>query len=326
VLRWVHDSAPGNPAAGPGEYLFCFWNCENLFDDQKDSNRPEPDQEYNTWFADNKADRELKYNHLAEALVKMNGGNGPDILCVAEVETLRAAELLREALNAKLPKDATPYGEPVMKEVNAGRHIATAMLTRLPVVRDRTKGYGKLRILQAHITINDKDLVIFASHWTSQLSDKTGSQREKYANEVYGQFHAMYKSNPNVKVLVCGDFNDVPDSTAVREHLHTTNDPSKMTTPDGWPKLLNLMAGKDPDKYGTHYHLKPLIYDQICVSEGLLDKEGWSCEPDSIHTVADGLIAPNARHRQPWRFGNPKDSHSRGYSDHFPVTVKLRVQ
>ena len=35
--------------------------------------------------------------------------------------------------------------------------------------------------------------------------------------------------------------------------------------------FLNLMASKEPAKFGTHYYHKPLIYDQICVSPGLLD-------------------------------------------------------
>ena len=58
----------------------------------------------------------------------------------------------------------------------------------------------------------------------------------------------------------------------------------------------------------------------------LLDKEGWICDAATIHTATDGLIRPGATRREPWRFGNRKDEHARGYSDHFPVTVKLRVQ
>src|SRR4029077_12530649 len=161
-----------------------------------------------------------------------------------EVETVRAAELLQQALNAKLPKDATPYGDPVMKEVAAGRHMAPALLTRLPVVRDRTRGFDKQRILEAHLKVNEKDLVVFAAHWTSQLTDKTGGQREKYANQIYGRVTAMYKRTPKVDAIVCGDFNDVPDSPAVRDHLHSTDDPSKLNTTDDRPTLLNLMAGK----------------------------------------------------------------------------------
>jgi hypothetical protein len=90
--------------------------------------------------------------------------------------------------------------------------------------------------------------------------------------------------------------------------------------------LLNLFGGKDPSKgYGTHFdwgHWS--IFDQIVVSPGLLDDVGWSCDPESAKVV-NTLVKPHDRLKRPWHFGNKKDRHERGYSDHFPVTVRLRV-
>src|SRR5258707_13093179 len=108
----------------------------------------------------------------------------------------------------------------------------------------------------------------------------------------------MYKNNPKVDVIVCGDFNDVPDSPAVRNHVHTPDDPSKLNMTDDRPTLVNLMAGKSPKEYGTIYHKEPLIYDHIVVSPGLLDKDGWACDPATVHTVTDGLIRPGATRRE----------------------------
>ena len=90
--------------------------------------------------------------------------------------------------------------------------------------------------------------------------------------------------------------------------------------------LLDLMANKDPNHFGTHhYHKSWFIFDHIVVSPGLLDNQGWSCDPDSIHTV-NTLTDPYDPHHAPWRFGSPGDKAERGYSDHFPVTVRLKVQ
>jgi hypothetical protein len=92
------------------------------------------------------------------------------------------------------------------------------------------------------------------------------------------------------------------------------------------PLLLNLFADKDPAVWGTHhYGGRWEIFDQIVISPGLLDVEGWSCDPDSVHTV-NTLVRPEDRKHYPWRFGSPHDKHRRGYSDHFPVTVRLTVQ
>src|SRR5205807_475765 len=80
--------------------------------------RPPAPRPYDDWCASDAAARRLKYQHLSEALLKMNGGRGPDILAVAEVESLRAAELLKDALNDGLRGRAPAYDNVVMKEVN----------------------------------------------------------------------------------------------------------------------------------------------------------------------------------------------------------------
>jgi endonuclease/exonuclease/phosphatase family metal-dependent hydrolase len=315
---------------GPGEYLFCFWNTENLFDDQLDSRPNRADVGYDKWFAEDARARQLKYEHLSQALLKMNDGRGPDILAVAELESKRSAELLQQALNQGLNGRAPPYGEPAYEEVSAGRHIATAVITRLHLDHNRTQLLRKsLRILEVHVDDQGRDLVIIASHWTSRVSDEEGTGRDKYADLIYGRYKAMFLSNPKVDFLVCGDFNDPPDDDSVTQHLHGVGDVSAVRasrSPD--PLLLDLLANKDPEKFGTHYYRKQkewFLFDQILISPGLLDSEGWSCDLESIHTE-NALTADS--HGHPREFGNQHDKidlEDRGYSDHFPVTVRLRV-
>jgi endonuclease/exonuclease/phosphatase family metal-dependent hydrolase len=320
------------PPAPDSEHLFCFWNVENLFDDKLDPGRPEPDKPFDEWFARNDNDRHLKYEHLSQALLQMNDGRGPDILALAEVESVRAAELLQQELNAHL-KAPLHYNHVLMKEVDGGRHLATAIITRLPVEGDRTQLLNKrLRILEGHITAGGHELVVIASHWTSRMSEKTdepGRGRDKYGDQIYGQFVAMHRTNPRVDLLVCGDFNDTPVDESVTRHLHAVGDREKVLQATNPPLLLNLMADKDPRDFGTHYAQDRrdgagewYIFDQIVVSPGMLDDRGWSCVPDSVRTVRDLTADAHAR---PWRFGNSHFRGKRGYSDHFPVTVKLRL-
>jgi hypothetical protein len=68
-----------------------------------------------------------------------------------------------------------------------------------------------------------------------------------------------------------------------------------------------------------------MIFDHLVVSPGLLDNEGWSCDPNTVRTI-NTLTKPGDRLGRPWRFGGEKDAGPRGYSDHFPVTVRLKVQ
>jgi len=319
-------SRPADPApASNHEYLFCHWNVENFFDDRFDHRNQPGDKEYDAWFAENPGILREKLNHLTEALLKLNNGRGPDILGIVEVESLRAAELLKDALNEKLRDPALAYKHVLMKEVAGGRHIAPAIITRLGVRGDRTRLHGnRQRILEAHIVVDGKDLVVFETHWASRLRDTGVHGREDYANKIYGAFRAMYKSNPRVDVLIAGDFNDTPEDVSVARHLHATGDVEAVRRDGPEPLLLNLFAGKDPASFGTHYFRHWLIFDQILVSPGMLDDQNWSCDVASVRTV-NTLYRPGDRLKRPWHFGSEKDRSSRGYSDHFPVTVKLQA-
>ncbi|HMF13998.1 MAG TPA: hypothetical protein VKE94_16890, partial [Gemmataceae bacterium] len=64
------DSATA--ATATGEYLFCFWNVENLFDDRIDGWSDKPDKELDYWFAENPKILREKLDHLSRALVALN--------------------------------------------------------------------------------------------------------------------------------------------------------------------------------------------------------------------------------------------------------------
>jgi endonuclease/exonuclease/phosphatase family metal-dependent hydrolase len=312
---------------GSKSVLFCVWNMENLFDDKED-HRKRPDEEYDEWFARDAETRKKKYQHLTEALLKLNGGIGPDIIVGNEAESHRSAELLQESLNASLPAGAARYDHVAMKELgNAGRHISPCIISRYPLDRVQLLGHSE-RILEAHVTINGYDLLLVAAHWTSQISDdgsrKKGG-RNGYATAISEVYHNAIQANPKVDFLVCGDFNDSPESEAVYHTLHMVGDYRQVTANTQPPKLFGLLSGKSPNDFGTIYYKKPLIYDQIGVSPGMFDNQGWGYDPASVHVPTDGLIEPGAKGRHPWRFGSPKDMHSRGFSDHFPVVVTLKV-
>jgi endonuclease/exonuclease/phosphatase family metal-dependent hydrolase len=320
-----HQTPP--PAAPADGYLFCFWNVENLFDDRDDGRTAPGDKEYDGWFARSPALLELKLDRLCSALLKLNDGKGPDILAICEVESVRAAELLRQALNKRLEDESLHYANLLMKEVSGGRHIAPAILTRLPVVKDRTQLLGKRqRILEGHIRSGKQELVVIVAHWSSRVSDKEGKGRAEYADVIYGRFRAMYKSNPNVAVLICGDFNDPPEAKSVLDHLHAVGDIDTVRQASGTPLLLNVFAARNLDeRAGTHYHRgKWFLFDQLVVSPGMLNGGGWKCDVASAEIV-NSLVRPGDKSGQPWKFENERYKGERGYSDHFPVTVRLQV-
>lgn len=322
ALLWYSTQPTQTITVPPGDFLFCFWNVENFFDNQ-DDRRNRIDEEYDNWFAQDSQAFQLKLQKLTDVLLNMNDGKGPDILALAEVESQLAAEQLKDALNARLPKEASPYVHVLMDEVKVGRHIAPAIITRLPVIQDRTRQYDKRRrILEGRLKVNGKELVVIAAHWTSRV-EGGAEGRAAYADLIYGHYKAMYLSNPNVDVLICGDFNDNPEDVSVTEHLHATGKLA-LVRGSSEPLLYNLMADKDRQQYGTHYYQGWHTFDQLIVSPGMLDGQGWMCAPSSVQVVK--LSRPKDKLGRPWRFGSRSDDPSqRGYSDHFPVTLTLSV-
>jgi hypothetical protein len=125
---------------------------------------------------------------------------------------------------------------------------------------------------------------------------------------------------------VCGTFNDDPTDDSVKDILHATSDRTTVRRPGGDPLLLDLMMSKDPQTWGTynyrgHWH----IFDHIVISPGLLEDKGWRCDPDTVKVIRDKTADRKGR---PDDFGSEHDKISleeRGYSDHFPVTVQLKV-
>ena len=123
---------PG-PRAPAGEYSFCCWNAENLFDDVDDPDDRDADE---NWFGRNPAIVAQKMANLAKALLLQAGGRGPDILALVEVENRHAAAMLQKALNDRLVEDQRPpelaYTTLIFRENKTGRRIAPAILSRLP--------------------------------------------------------------------------------------------------------------------------------------------------------------------------------------------------
>lgn len=309
----------------PGGFLFCTWNAENLFDDQDD---PHFKDDLEDWYGRDPQAIGRKLALLTDSLLRLNQGRGPDVLALVEVENRRAVELLRATLNARLP-DAWDYPEAglIHRDNRTGRRIEPAILTRLPAREAYPAGFGTRRILASRIEGPDgSPLLVLAAHWTSRLGgEKTEAKREAYAEVLYRTFLDAYRRDPAADVLICGDFNDQPDDSAVTTGLHTTDDPTRVRPGPAEPWLLNLMAGRDPRGDGTYlYNNRWEILDHIIVSPGLLDDRGWRVRLDTLQVV-NGPELRGSRNRGPLRFGNEHNPNPRGPSDHFAVAVGLAV-
>jgi endonuclease/exonuclease/phosphatase family metal-dependent hydrolase len=326
-----------NPKPGivtePGTYLFCSWNVENFYDDE---DNPKEHDEMENFFGTNQPMVNVKVKNLSDTILKMNNYVGPDIIALVEVESERAMTLLKDKLNEtleKVGKGNLKYENILFKEDRTGRGFAPAILTRLPVIRDKTRQLGSgamKRILEGHIKANDHELIVIAAHWTSRVTDKDddGKKRAIYADACYGRFREIFTANPDADIIVCGDFNDEFKDRSLQEHLYARNDEEVVKQAQEVPLLYDLCARFDGsgDPKGTIYGVgKWSVFDHICISRGLFDARGWTCD-----TKQTEIFAPDemrfGKQKTPFKFGGPKQTGLRGFSDHFPVITQLRLQ
>jgi endonuclease/exonuclease/phosphatase family metal-dependent hydrolase len=325
-------------AGPPGTYLFCFWNVENLYDDNDD---PRIHDEMEDWFGQHPDKFRLKIDRLADVLSQMNGGIGPDILACCEVENDRSMNALKDALNARLNKQGKAdqkYEHVLFVGDKSGRDFAPGILTRLPVTADRTHKFAKHpngRNIEGHIVVNGHELIILAAHWTSridrgknQTSEPANAHRRmSYAKDCYGRVNTILTANADADIILCGDFNDTFGDPSIREGLHATgnaNDCLNAKEPRPLALFADWNAGNDPP--GSIYYKGWSVFDHVCVSRGLLDDKGWTCNPSSASIFATKEMRKTGKrsHGEPFRFGDAKSS-EHGYADHFPVTVRISV-
>ncbi|HEY8505805.1 MAG TPA: endonuclease/exonuclease/phosphatase family protein [Gemmataceae bacterium] len=314
----------------PGTYLFCFWNVENLYDDEDD---PKGRDDMEDWFGRDPGALGEKLDRLTEALLRMNDGAGPDILAMCEVESERAVDMLRAALNARLGATGfadRKYEYSAFIPDRTGRRFAPAMISRVRIEGNRVMRFGRAegrrntRLLRVPLRQNGHELIVLIAHWTSRVTDETGERRMSYAEDTYGEFRAILLSNPDADVVICGDLNDEFDDPSIRLGLRATSAPDTAREALQEPRPYALTALVDTSREGTlYYDRKWQVFDHILLSRGMLDEKGWSYVPGSF-----SIFAPPFLHKPgngPWDFGSEKRKGPRGYSDHFPVRVRLHV-
>ncbi len=151
------------------------------------------------------------------------------------------------------------------------RGIDVGLLSRYPISNIRTHIFDKKPssskpvfprdCLEVELAVGNKSLHILCNHLTSKLSDKTGAKRKFQSEEIKKIIHANYNLNTDL-VVVAGDLNDTPDSSALSPLLNMNN----------LYDVLKLQFGNTlPDRWTYHYQNKFQQIDYVLVSKPLKD-------------------------------------------------------
>ena len=333
------------------DYLVAFWNLENLF-------APEDYPEREPWIAKSmKKDLtgwtdqlfEKKVQQLASIIGKLNNGAGPDLLGVCEVENRFALGKLAAAVKALLP--ARDYGVVHVDSLADQRGIDTAFIYDKKVLSVDDKAIfshfvvrrtGTRDITQATFKTNaGNELVALANHWPSRAGNTNSAGFRMTAGETLGYWHERIREEKgkDVAVLAMGDFNDEPGDASVVIHANASRERDDIENSQSarfynvaWNYLRQdvlTKSGNNRILYGTLYFGgNGNVFDQILVSKSLLKGSKLQVKEDTARIEAIQDMVADGKNDGPIRFGLPKGDATKnvnesGFSDHFPVSVKI---
>lgn len=315
------------------EFSLLFYNVENLFDIKNDSLKN--DDEYTPEGERHWTNKRLnkKLLNTSKVILSASGWNAPAIIALCEIENRYVLERLRK----DTPLNSHSY-RIIHKESPDFRGIDVALLYDTeqfyPLEYEcypLTDKNGKIRnsreILYVSGIIGEKDtLHIFVNHWPSRYSGvmETRELRNGAAHQLREKVDALFDANVNAKIVVLGDFNDQPKDESMQRYLRANANSSNVLSSE----LYNLSWAWEELDYGTlKYQSQWYIFDQIIVSGGLLkSQEGIYTKPDWASICNLSFL-----YERDEKYGGDKPfrtysgySYKGGFSDHFPILLKLQ--
>ena len=327
--------SPGTYAqSNSGEYNILFYNVENFFDTEDDPGTL--DEEFTP-----AGDRHWTYKrfnrkilNLSKVILNASGWSPPDIIALCEVENRHVLEKL--LMNT--PLSSFSYNI-IHKNSPDERGIDVALLYNRKIfyplkyeyypLLDRENSVISTReILYVKGIMDKADTIhIFVNHWPSRYRGLLESRplRILAAKTLRCEIDRLFDKYADPKILVMGDFNDQPCDESVSSFL-------KMSDFSGEPVtegLYNLSHCWKEGGAGTlKYKGQWLVFDQIIISGALIKtKKGLFTESGFASIVKLPFLSESD-----YRYGGFKLSrtytgynYTGGFSDHFPVILKLKI-
>lgn len=310
-----------------------FYNVENLFDIKNDSltNDDEFTPEGERHWTNNRLNRKLI--NTSKVILNASGWKAPTIIAICEVENRYVLDRLRK----ETPLNSISY-KIIHKESPDFRGIDVAMLYNpeefyplaydyYPLSNKKEEIINSREILYVTGILGGTDtLHIFVNHWPSRYSGimETRELRNGAASLLREKIDLLFAANRNPKIVVLGDFNDQPNDESMAKYLQAKTVSNTFLN----TALYNLSAEWLNAENGTlKYQSQWFVFDQVIVSGGILNaKKGIYTKPEWASICTLPFLF-----EQDEKYGGKKPArtyvgykYNGGFSDHFPVLLKLQ--
>ena len=292
-----------------------FWNVENLFDLIDDPDKRDEEFALNGRKNVTQEIYDLKIKNSSEVLSELD----VDVLGLCEVENKNVLNDLNDVFEDKEYKiihyespDERGIDNALLYDPKKFKVISSKPIRNILGGDDKTRD-----ILYVEGTFNRNLIHIFVNHWPSNYGGKEKSipKRNFTSKLLLSEILKINEVEVEPNIILLGDFNENPDDNNVL-----------LLESAGLTNLMTAMIDKkDISTYiyrGTNY-----LYDQIIVSNSILDEKGFTLA-DSTAYILD---LPKYRQQKgkyknyPFRFwaGNKLLG---GYSDHLAVKVDFAIK
>ena len=292
-----------------------FWNVENLFDLIDDPDRRDEEFALNGRKNVTQEIYDLKIKNSAEVLIDLD----VDVLGLCEVENKNVLNDLNDVFENKEYKiihyespDERGIDNALLYDPKKFKVVSSKPIRNILGGDDKTRD-----ILYVEGTFNRNLIHIFVNHWPSNYGGKEKSipKRNFTSKLLLSEILKINEVEVEPNIILLGDFNEDPDDNNVL-----------LLESAGLTNLMTAMIDKENvSTYiyrGTNY-----LYDQIIVSNSILDEKGFTLVDSSAYI----LDLPKYRQQKgkykkyPFRFwaGNKLLG---GYSDHLAVKVDFVIK
>ena len=268
-------------AAAPLPVRVVNWNVRNFFNDKVDS----PEISGETLLST--ADYDKKLGQVTSVL----SGLKPDIVILEEIENENVTDAIADKLGG-YPNRATTQG-------NDPRGIDIAIMSRFsidkivshkheffsPSTDGMTTFVYSRDVLEAHLTINGRHVVLLGVHFKAK--DDAHSQLKRLAEAEHTRKLALQigADDSSAAVVVLGDFNSTPDSAPMKALIGSP--PAKYAT------VGDLIPAAE--RYSTIYLGQHELIDNQ-VMNGPADTLIDSSYPDSVSILHSATVNATSDH------------------------------
>jgi len=304
-----------------------WYNLENLFEPFQ---HPELKEEWTQEHYQNKV------KNLASVISELYDPLRPDLLGICEVQSEKVIKGILNELPYGNEYGIVHHDSPDIRKIDIGFVYRKSVLSNPEAVAYNVrKCYPTRDILVVTFQVNNGSILhVIGNHWPSRSSGQYESEpfRIMVAENCAWVVDQFYQLDADANIIVMGDFNDEPFNRSIQEYLFAIRNRARVQTrknsTKSRPYLYNLTWSlMDEITPGTYYYSKSPagwnMLDQIMVSKGILvDNKGLEVDEKSINIFRPKRIKEGS---QPKPYRKRQNKWVKGFSDHFPVTVSIKI-